>query len=300
MGSARHWGWQSAAGRSCEAEEHFLNTLLFARSLPGCTDVSTGARKANAVLHVLAASLWLCVSELLSWPSPCWQDLAAAQPRSAPHSALVSTRPIVCMCKYTSALLVPKPRLFCSQKARMDNVRKASIPWLCSTLLTWRKDPWRGARSRCVLQHIPAAGARAALASPAEGSPRPCTARSPQVPTSPSAGMEQAGPVPAMGRGERRWQRPGALAGCPSQGPTAEPAPSEEGQVLSLCKHRPKSSTTKVHSAGGSPGAGTADGTLPFAAVKARILCAASSEGQSRLRGTSCPRSGCCSTVGPA
>lgn len=215
MGSARRWGWQSAAGRSCEAEEHFLNTLLFARSLPGCMDV----RKANAVLRVLAASLWLCVSELLSWPSPRWQDLAAAQPRSAPHSALVSTRPIVCMCKYTSALLVPKPRLFCSQRARMDNVRKASIPWLCSTLLTWRKDPWRGARSRCVLQHIPAAGARAALASPAEGSPRPCTARSPRVPTSPSAGMEQAGPVPAMGRGERRWQRPGHWLDARPRGP---------------------------------------------------------------------------------
>lgn len=106
--------------------------------------------------------------------------------------------------------------------------------------------------------------------------------------------------MPAMGRGERRWQRPGHWLDARPQGPTAEPAPSEEGQVLSLCKHRPKSSTTKVHSAGGSPGPGTADGTLPFAAVKARILCAASSEGQSRLRGTSCPRSGCCSTVGPA
>lgn len=100
--------------------------------------------------------------------------------------------------------------------------------------------------------------------------------------------------MPAMGRGERRWQRPGHWLDARPQGPTAEPAPSEEGQVLSLCKHRPKSSTTKAHSAGGSPGPGTANGTLPFAAVKARILCAASSEGQSRLRGTSCPRSGCC------
>lgn len=43
-------------------------------------------------------------------------------------SHTVTTQPIVCTCKYIFVLLVPKPLLFCSQRAWTDNVRKASVP----------------------------------------------------------------------------------------------------------------------------------------------------------------------------
>lgn len=68
------------------------------------------------------------------------------------HSALVSTRPIVCTCKYTFVLLVPKPRLFRSQRARTDNVRKASVPpALFDRACLEERSPERSSQPLCAL-----------------------------------------------------------------------------------------------------------------------------------------------------
>lgn len=149
---------------------------------------------------MLAVSSWASLWALLSQSSLPGSRTAAV----CPPSALVSTRPIVCTCKYTFVLLVPNPDLFRSQRASTDNVRKASIPRLCSTVPVWRKDPRRGARSRCTPQRRLAVDKEQPLVVGREGDPWALLPPRARLSTVPGPGKEGAG---SSARGQRSGER---------------------------------------------------------------------------------------------